>query len=821
VKRFNILWVLVAVLTVLLCVLVYLLFRIMTPATPTATPTPVITITSEPTQVDTPIVPTATSIMTPGITVSPEPEATPTTIPSPTPATMPSSTPTQSPTAIPPASATPTAVPASPTPTRTPVPPTATSATITDWKGEYFDNMSLQAPAKVIRNDVVVDFSLPKGTPPASNMPSENWSARWTRNWNFTEGSYRFHLLVDDGARLWVAGRFLIDAWVDGGPREYVADLYLRGDTPIKLEYYNHLGDARVRLNWEQITQFSGWQGSYYAVPDLSGLPVFQRDDANIDFNWGSGSPRPDLPVDGFSVRWTRRLTFAQAGKYRFRATSDDGVRVWVGGKLVIDQWRDGTSTYEGQVQLTAGDTDVRVEYYEHTGGAAIKLTWELMSGPTATPTQTSTPIPPTATQTVIPATVTLVPPTLTPIPPTATLIPPTLTPIPPTVTPIPPTLTPIPPSVTPIPPTQTSTPLPVTIVPPVTPPLPSKPSITLDPAAGPIGKPFTVLGRGWPASTTVDLSLAQSGSQTGQGVPVGQVVTDEQGNFSAPFMVPAGEGWEGKESAKVMAVASDAKYTAGTVYKLLPELKKVAFSPIPAVEDRFALAEQTYLVLSSADEWAARFGPEPPPVQPPVDWQREIVIGAFLGSQPAGAQVAVTNIVLRGTTVSTWLSIPVSGNVQPGQSSGDIARVLVRVPREGLQTDPAATSSAGLTFAFLDAMGRLLAQGPAGTVPSVSAQPKAVAPVEQQLAVPAPGATQEAAAVEAAQVVEQPIEVLAATEPSATAAPAAGVEPSATAEPGAKAEPSTGNVMVALLLAVGVVVLVGLGLYFVRRRKG
>jgi hypothetical protein len=801
VKRFNILWFMVGVLTVLLCVLLYLLFRVVMPATSVATPTPVMTVTSEPTQLETPIVPTATSIVTPGITASPEPEASPTQLETPI---VSSPTPTQSPTPIPPASATPTPVPASPTPTLTPVPPTATSATITDWKGEYFDNISLQPPPKVVRNDLVVDFSLPKGTAPASNMPSENWSARWTRNWNFSEGSYRFHLVVDDGARLWVAGHFLIDAWVDGGPREYVGDLYLKGDTPIKLEYYNHLGDARVRLNWEQVTKFAGWQGSYYAVRDLSGLPLFQRDDETIDFNWGIGSPRPDLPVDNFSVRWTRRLQVAQAGVYRFRATSDDGVRVWVGGTSVIDQWHDGSSTYEGQIQLAAGDTDVRVEYYEHTGGAAIKVIWELLSGPTATPTQTSTTLPPTATR--------------TPIPVTSTVIPPPVTPIPPTVTPIPPTLTPIPPTVTLIPPTPTSTPLPVTIVPSVTPPLPGPPGISLDPAAGPISKPFTVLGRGWPAKTTVELYLAQSGSQTGRSATVGQVVTDEQGNFSASFMVPAGEGWEGKESARVMAVASDARYTAGAVYKLLPELKKVAFSPIPATEDRFALAEQTYLVLSSADEWAARFGPEPPPVQPPVDWQREIVIGAFLGTQSGDAQVS--NIVQRGATVSTWLSIPVSENTQPGQSSSDTKRVLVRVSREALQTDPAITASASPTFAFLDAMGRLLAQGPAGTVPPVGAQPKAVAPVEQQLAAPAPGATQEAAVAEVTQVVEPPIEVLAAAEPSATVEPAAKAEPSMTAEP-TKSETSTGNVVAGVLLAVGVVALIGVGLYLARRRGG
>ncbi|MBN1135038.1 MAG: LPXTG cell wall anchor domain-containing protein [Anaerolineae bacterium] len=568
----------------------------------------------------------------------------------------------------------------------------------------------------------------------------------------------------------------------------------------MKLEYYNHLGDARVRLNWEQITKFSGWQGSYYAVPDLSGLPVFQRDDENIDFKWGSGSPRPDLPADSFSVRWTRRLKFPQAGVYRFRASSDDGVRVWVGSKLVIDAWRDGQGTYEGQTQLTAGETDVRVEYYEHVGNASIKLHWDLVSGPTATPSQTSTAAPPTATPTSIPATVTTVPPTLTPIPPT----------------------------VTSIPPTQTSTLPPVTVIPPVTPPLPGKPSITLDPAAGPIGQPFTVLGRGWPISTTVELSLAQPDDQTRQSPSVGQIVTDGEGKFSAPFMVPTGEGWEGKESARVVAAASGTRHTAAAVYKLLPELRKVTFTPISAVDDRFALAERAYLVLSSADEWTDWFGSEPPSVQPPIDWRREIVIGAFLGSQPAGAQVAVTNIVLRGTTVSTWLSIPVSGNVQPGRSSGDIARVLVRVPRERLQPDPTITPPAGLTFAFLDAMGRLLAQGPAGAVPPVGARPQAVAPVEQPLVAPLAGATEEAALIEATQPAAQLIEVLpAATVAAAKAEPSAAVEmagiaePSATVEPAARVEPSTGSVVTGVLLAAGLVALVGLGLYLARRRGG
>jgi hypothetical protein len=178
-----------------------------------------------------------------------------------------------------------------------------------------------------------------------------------------------------------------------------------------------------------------------------------------------------------------------------------------------------------------------------------------------------------------------------------------------------------------------------------------------------------------------------------------------------------------------------------------------------------------------------------------------------------------VTNIVLRDATVSTWLSIPVDSTVRPGQGSGSIARVLVRVPREQLQPDPSVTPPTGLTFVFLDAMGRLLAQGPAGTVPPISAQPKVGAPAAQLVA-PSPGATQ-AAVVETTQIVEQPIEVLAAAEPSATAELADVVEPSVTVEPTAKAEPSTRNVVAGVLLAVGLVALVGFGLYLARRRSG
>jgi hypothetical protein len=76
----------------------------------------------------------------------------------------------------------------------------------------------------------------------------------------------------------------------------------------------------------------------------LSGDATLIRQDAAIDFDWGSGSPASGLPTDGFAVRWRGRWQLAE-GAYRFYAYTDDGVRIWVDGAVIIDQWRDQNVT--------------------------------------------------------------------------------------------------------------------------------------------------------------------------------------------------------------------------------------------------------------------------------------------------------------------------------------------------------------------------------------------------------------------------------------------------------------------------------------------
>lgn len=118
------------------------------------------------------------------------------------------------------------------------------------------------------------------------------------------------------------------------------------------------------------------WLGSYYGNPSLTGAPVFTRNDPVIDFHWGDGSPGSDIPNDGFSASWVRAEYF-QAGNYRFFATVDDGIRIYVDNQLVLDAWRvQPPTSYFGDVYMSAGYHTLRVEYYEESGNAEIAVTW-------------------------------------------------------------------------------------------------------------------------------------------------------------------------------------------------------------------------------------------------------------------------------------------------------------------------------------------------------------------------------------------------------------------------------------------------------------
>jgi hypothetical protein len=227
---------------------------------------------------------------------------------------------------------------------------------------------------------------------------------------------YRFHVIVDDGARLWVDGNLLIDSWESESKREITQDLGLtRGEHSLRLEYFENRVTATVRLYWEKLSKpsFPDWKAQFWRNVDLSGTPVLIRNDSQVNFDWGSKAPAVGVPVDRFSARWTRTVDLA-AGLYRFSLRANDGVRFYIDETQLVNEWHtsDGTTVYTVELFLS-GPSALQVDYYEDSGNARVALSWErlattLTPSPTAsiTPTATITPTPtisPTVTETPTP----------------------------------------------------------------------------------------------------------------------------------------------------------------------------------------------------------------------------------------------------------------------------------------------------------------------------------------------------------------------------------------------------------------------------------
>jgi len=125
----------------------------------------------------------------------------------------------------------------------------------------------------------------------------------------------------------------------------------------------------------------TGLTGDYYDNMDFTAF-VLTRTDATVNFDWGSGSPDPTIGADTFSVSWSGQVQPLYSETYTFYTTSDDGVRLWVNGQLIIDNWTDHASTENsGTIALTAGTKyNIDMDYYENGGGAVAKLEWSSTS---------------------------------------------------------------------------------------------------------------------------------------------------------------------------------------------------------------------------------------------------------------------------------------------------------------------------------------------------------------------------------------------------------------------------------------------------------
>lgn len=121
----------------------------------------------------------------------------------------------------------------------------------------------------------------------------------------------------------------------------------------------------------------TGLAATYFRDGSLT-KPALTRLDPHVNFDWRLGAPAPGVPEDHFSARWRGLVQPRFSETYTFQTYADDGVRVWVGGKLLVDDWKtQGPTATQGAIALQAGHKyDIRVDYFEFDKGARVSLAW-------------------------------------------------------------------------------------------------------------------------------------------------------------------------------------------------------------------------------------------------------------------------------------------------------------------------------------------------------------------------------------------------------------------------------------------------------------
>jgi len=160
----------------------------------------------------------------------------------------------------------------------------------------------------------------------------------------------------------------------DPGPLESDKTYYWRVDENDGIETYK--GDV---LSFTTIGASGiGLRGDYYTGENYSDF-VLTRIDPQIDFGWGDTAPDEAVGANNFSVRWTGDVSAQFTETYTFYTVTDDGLRLWVDGKLIIDNWTlHGDTEDKGAIDLVAGRYySIVLEYFENTSGATARLIWE------------------------------------------------------------------------------------------------------------------------------------------------------------------------------------------------------------------------------------------------------------------------------------------------------------------------------------------------------------------------------------------------------------------------------------------------------------
>lgn len=309
------------------------------------------------------------------------------------------------------------------------------------WNVTYFRNAHKTQPTlKNVTADKVTGVNTQvKGISvqgqPFRDMDRYNFSIRWEANVEFEPGQYVLSGKANDGVRIWVGGQKVVDNWADrANTIDYITQpINLSGTKLVEVEYYQMYEDSYLTFNWAKVGSTPTPSNPTTPTPTVTPPPsntqppvvnpiaTFDNVDWNVKYfrnankNFSSlkgvtadlvrdvpgtvrgikvrGQPFNSMNRYNFSIRWEANVAFD--GTYTITGVANDGIRIWVDGKQIVNDWRDRASNvnYASSPFTLTGNKLIEVEYYQMYEDAFLDITLNKSGGTTPTPTP-STPSP-------------------------------------------------------------------------------------------------------------------------------------------------------------------------------------------------------------------------------------------------------------------------------------------------------------------------------------------------------------------------------------------------------------------------------------------
>lgn len=269
------------------------------------------------------------------------------------------------------------------------------SPNISQFMVQYYNNPELSGTpvTTLMQDDISQDW---ENSSAINELPSDNFSLRATKIIQTDQAIYRFAAAADDAIRVIIDGETIIDTWSQVKADPQIIDIALAsGQHDLWIEYKDVSAEAFLIFEYQEVqtqnpqpassstpieqttvlNETKTFKAEYFPNHSLQGKPALVKDHKDISFDWQQDSPDQQIPSDNFSVRWTKNQYFDQ-GTYTFATTTDDGVKLYLDDKLIINQWHDNDSdSYHATHEITKGLHQIVMEYYDNSGKATAKLT--------------------------------------------------------------------------------------------------------------------------------------------------------------------------------------------------------------------------------------------------------------------------------------------------------------------------------------------------------------------------------------------------------------------------------------------------------------